>query len=31
MSSLWSGLFTGHLPEENGPVPQRVPWMYQNC
>ena len=24
-SSLWSGLLTGHLPEEDGPVPQRVP------
>ena len=30
-SSLWSGLLTGHLPEEDGPVPWRVPWMYQNC
>ena len=30
-SSLWSGLLTGHLPEEDGPVPQRVPWMYWNC
>ena len=30
-SSLWSGLFTGHLPEEGGPVPWRVPLMYQNC
>ena len=30
-SSLWSGLHTGHLPEEDGPVPQRVPWMYWNC
>ena len=30
-SSLWSGLFTGHLPEEDGPVPWRVPWMYWNC
>ena len=30
-SSLWSGLFTRHLPEEDGPVPQRVTWMYQNC
>ena len=29
-SSLWSGLFTRHLPEEDGPVPQRVPQMYQN-
>ena len=29
-SSLWSGLLTGHLPEEDGPVPQRVPWMYWN-
>ena len=31
VSSHWSGLLTGHLPEEDGPVPQRVPWMYQNC
>ena len=30
-SSLWSGLLTGHLPEEDGPVPRRVPWMDQNC
>ena len=30
-SSLWPGLLTGHLPEEDGPVPRRVPWMYQNC
>ena len=30
-SSLWPGLFTRHLPEEDGPVPQRVPQMYQNC
>ena len=30
-SSLWSGLFTRHLPEEDGLVPQRVSWMYQNC
>ena len=30
-SSLWSGLLTGHLPEEDGPVPWRVPQMYQNC
>ena len=29
--SLWSGMFTRHLPEEDGPVPQRVPWMYQDC
>ena len=29
-SSLWCGLFTRHLPEEEGPVPQRVPWMYWN-
>ena len=29
-SSLWTGLFTRHLPEVDGPVPQRVPWMYQN-
>ena len=29
-SSLWSGLLTRHLPEEDGPVPQRVPWMYWN-
>ena len=29
-SCLWSGLLTGHLPEEDGPVPQRVPWMYWN-
>ena len=29
-SSLWSGLFTGHLPEEDGPAPWRVPWMYGN-
>ena len=29
-SSFWSGLRTGHLPEEDGPVPWRVPWMYQN-
>ena len=27
-SSLWSGLFARHLPEEDGPNPQRVPWMY---
>ena len=31
VSSLWSGLFARHLPEEDGPVPQRVPWMYWNC
>ena len=30
MSSLWSGLLTRHLPEEDGPVPWRVPWMYWN-
>ena len=24
-SSLWPGLLTRHLPEEDGPVPQRVP------
>ena len=30
-SSLWSGLLTRHLPEEDRPVPQRVPWMYGNC
>ena len=29
-SCLWSGLFTRHLPEEDEPVPWRVPWMYQN-
>ena len=29
-SSLQSGLLTGHLPEEDGPVPQGVPWMYRN-
>ena len=29
-SSLWSGLFTRHHPEEYGPVPWRVPQMYQN-
>ena len=28
--SLWPGLFTRHLPEEDGPVPWRVPWMYRN-
>ena len=27
----WSGLLTRHLPDEDGPVPQRLPWMYQNC
>ena len=31
VSSLQHGLFTRHLPEEDGPVPQRVPWMYWNC
>ena len=31
VSSLWSGQLTGHLPEEDGPVPWRVPWMYRNC
>ena len=31
VTSLWPGLLTGHLPEEDGPVPQRVPWMYWNC
>ena len=30
-SSLWYDLLTGHLPEEDGPVPQIVPWMYRNC
>ena len=30
-SSLWPGLFTRHLPEEDGPVPRRVPWMYRIC
>ena len=30
-SSLWPGLLTGHLSEEDGPVPWRVPWMYWNC
>ena len=29
--SLWPSLLTRHLPEEDGPVPQRVPWMYWNC
>ena len=29
-SSLWSGLLTGHLLEEDGPVPWGVPWMYWN-
>ena len=29
-SSLWPGLLTRHLPEEDGQVPQRVPWMYGN-
>ena len=22
---------TGHLPEEDGPVPQRLSWVYWNC
>ena len=31
LSSLWPCLLSGHLPEEDGPDPRRVPRMHQDC
>ena len=30
VTSLWPHLLPRHVPEEDGPDPQRVPRMYQN-